>query len=139
MAPSVVFKTALDSTVPTSYPPASDLPDELGFDPSGLKAKYAAEREKRLHQDGNDQYRSIDGALSNDMRHNRGLNFSRDPVELDPDVVIIGGGYGGQLVAVRLIEQGINNFCVIEKGGDFGGTWCVLEMVLCCIQLTRAS
>jgi hypothetical protein len=96
MAPSVVFKTALDSTVPTSYPQASDLPDELGFDPSGLKAKYAAEREKRLHQDGNDQYRSIDGALSNDMRHNHALNFSRDPVELDPDVVIIGGGYGGQ-------------------------------------------
>jgi cyclohexanone monooxygenase len=42
---------------------------------------------------------------------------------LDIDVVIVGGGYGAQLVAVRLLEQGITNFRLIEKGGDFGGTW----------------
>lgn len=39
------------------------------------------------------------------------------------DVVIVGGGYGAQVVAVRLIEAGVNNFRIIEKAGDFGGTW----------------
>lgn len=39
------------------------------------------------------------------------------------EVVIIGGGFGGLLAAARLQEVGITNFRIIEKGGDFGGTW----------------
>ena len=39
------------------------------------------------------------------------------------DVVIIGGGFGGMLAAARLREKGIDNFKIIEKGADFGGTW----------------
>jgi cyclohexanone monooxygenase len=37
--------------------------------------------------------------------------------------VIIGGGFGGLLVGARLREAGIEGIRVIEKGGDFGGTW----------------
>ena len=29
---------------------------ELGFDPDELKARYLAERDKRLREDGNEQY-----------------------------------------------------------------------------------
>jgi hypothetical protein len=36
---------------------------ELGFDPAALRQKYAAERERRLRADGNNQYREITGAL----------------------------------------------------------------------------
>ena len=39
------------------------------------------------------------------------------------DVVIIGGGFGGMLAAVRLKQQGIDDVVIIEKGGNFGGTW----------------
>lgn len=49
--------------------------------------------------------------------------FTRDPVEQTAQVVIIGGGYGAQLVAVRLIEAGVKDIKIIEKAGDFGGTW----------------
>jgi hypothetical protein len=94
------------------------------FDLDALKAKYVAERDKRIHGGGVNQYRPIEGSLANyteDPYVQPG--FARDPADLDCDVVVIGGGYGGQLVAARLIEQGINNFRIIEKGGDFGGTW----------------
>ena len=34
---------------------------ELGFDPGALREKYAAERTKRLREDGNNQYQEITG------------------------------------------------------------------------------
>ena len=34
---------------------------ELGFDPATLKAKYRSERDKRLRQDGSQQYVEISG------------------------------------------------------------------------------
>ena len=39
------------------------------------------------------------------------------------DVVVIGGGFGGLLAGARLKEAGITDVHIIEKGGDFGGTW----------------
>ena len=36
---------------------------------------------------------------------------------------MIGGGFGGLLSAARLCEAGIDDIRIIEKGGDFGGTW----------------
>ena len=37
--------------------------------------------------------------------------------------MIVGGGFGGLLVGGRLREVGFDDIRVIEKGGDFGGTW----------------
>ena len=39
------------------------------------------------------------------------------------DVAIIGGGFGGLLSGARLRQAGIRDIRIIEKGGDFGGTW----------------
>ena len=36
---------------------------------------------------------------------------------------MIGGGFGGLLAGARLRERGVENIRIIEKGGDFGGTW----------------
>lgn len=95
-----------------------------GLDLETLKIKYAAERNKRINGGGAAQYRSVESSLSNYIKDPYSpVGISRDAVDLDCDVVVVGGGYGGQLVAARLIEQGINNFRIIEKGGDFGGTW----------------
>jgi cyclohexanone monooxygenase len=38
-------------------------------------------------------------------------------------VAIIGGGFSGLLAGARLREQGVEDFRIIEAGGDFGGTW----------------
>lgn len=99
-------------------------PEELGFDPGALRQKYAEERAKRLRPDGNDQYRQIAGALEHyntDPYVERG--FTRPAMRERVDAVIVGGGFGGLLAAARLQKLGITNFRIIEKAGDFGGTW----------------
>jgi cyclohexanone monooxygenase len=99
-------------------------PEELGFDPAALRKKYAAEREKRLRADGNNQYREITG----DLEHYNAdpyvkPGFTRPALHEQLDAVIVGGGFGGMLAAARLQQVGITNIRIIEKAGDFGGTW----------------
>jgi cyclohexanone monooxygenase len=97
---------------------------ELGFDPEALRAKYRAERDKRLRADGNEQYREIAGDFAHyldDPYVEPG--FSRAPLTDEVEVVVIGGGFGGLLAGARLREAGIDDLRIIEKGGDFGGTW----------------
>jgi NADPH-dependent 2,4-dienoyl-CoA reductase/sulfur reductase-like enzyme len=104
----------------------SQIPNDQGFDPIALKNKYLQERDKRLRHntEGVDQYRMIDGSLSHYITDpHLGDIIERVPLQEECEVVIIGGGYGGQLVAVRLLEAGVKNIKIIEKGGNFGGTW----------------
>ncbi|MBV1921320.1 MAG: NAD(P)/FAD-dependent oxidoreductase, partial [Pseudomonadales bacterium] len=39
------------------------------------------------------------------------------------DMVIAGAGFGGLCMAMKLREQGNDNFVILEKGHDVGGTW----------------
>lgn len=39
------------------------------------------------------------------------------------DVVIVGSGFAGLCMAVRLKQAGIDNFIILEKDKEFGGTW----------------
>jgi cyclohexanone monooxygenase len=97
---------------------------EIGFDPGALKAKYLAERDKRLRVDGNEQYQEIAGQYAHyldDPYVEPG--FTRAPLIDEVDVVVIGGGFGGLLAGARLREAGVEGIRMIEKGGDFGGTW----------------
>jgi hypothetical protein len=99
--------------------------EPLPFDPKALKEKYLAERDRRLaRNEGIEQYTLLDGKLSRYLKDPWvEPGFTREPVQEETDVVIVGGGYGAQVVAVRLIEAGVKNFKIIEKAGDFGGTW----------------
>lgn len=99
--------------------------DPLPFDPAEIQAKYISERDKRLARgQGVEQYTLLDGDLTKYLKDPWvEPGFTRDPVEVETEVVIVGGGYGAQVCAVRLIQQGVNNFKIIEKAGDFGGTW----------------
>ncbi len=38
-------------------------------------------------------------------------------------IVIIGGGFSGLGVAIRLLDRGIRDFVVLEKSSQLGGTW----------------
>ena len=49
--------------------------------------------------------------------------FTREPLFDEVEVVVIGGGFGGLLAGARLREAGVKSIRMIEKGGDFGGTW----------------
>ena len=41
----------------------------------------------------------------------------------DVDIAIIGSGFSGLGMAIRLKQEGIEDFTVLERGDDVGGTW----------------
>lgn len=47
---------------------------------------------------------------------------SKTPSQL-VDVAILGAGFGGLCMAIKLREAGNDNFVILEKGSDVGGTW----------------
>lgn len=38
-------------------------------------------------------------------------------------IAIIGAGFGGLAMAIRLLQSGIQDFIILEKANDVGGTW----------------
>lgn len=102
----------------------SDVTTDLGFDPDALRAKYREERDRRLRADGNDQYVEPAGSLGEYIEDPYvDPGFTRDPLTDEVEVLVIGGGFGGLLVSARLREAGVADIRIVEKGGDFGGTW----------------
>ena len=98
--------------------------EELGFDPDALRDKYRVERDKRLREDANDQYNEIKGEFSNFIEDPYiTMDIDRKPLTDEVEVAIIGGGFGGLIAGARLSELGFEDIRIIEKGGDFGGTW----------------
>jgi cyclohexanone monooxygenase len=97
----------------------------LGFDPDALREKYKEERDKRVRQDGEHQYIELAGEFAHFAEDDpyADPNFKRDPISEDLEVAVIGGGFSGILAGARLREAGLNEFRIIEAGGDFGGTW----------------
>ena len=97
----------------------------LGFDPDKLREKYKHERDKRQRTDGDDQFIEIKDEYAHyaDVDPYVEPGFTREAIDKTYEVVIIGGGFSGLLAAARLRERGITDFCIIESGADFGGTW----------------
>ncbi len=103
-------------------PTKSDLSNLPDLD--AMREKYRRERDKRLRQDGSTQFRELMSEGShNDIDPNVEPGFTREPTNAETEVVIVGGGFGGLLMSVRLREAGIEDFRIVEAGGDFGGTW----------------
>jgi len=88
-----------------------------------LQARYRQERDKRLRADTVGQYRELGEVFSDVDRDPYTPRFERDPIEQEVEVAIIGAGLGGLSAAARLAEQGITDIRIIDKAGDFGGTW----------------
>ena len=93
------------------------------IDKEALKQKYMEERNKRLRPDGNAQYIRIENQLSHYLDDPYVAFKEREPRTDHVTVAFIGGGYAGLVTGARLVEQGVKDVRIIEKGGDFGGTW----------------
>ena len=86
--------------------------------------RYRLEREKRLRKDGLKQFKELKGDYAEyDRDPFADPDFTRDPIVEDTEVVIVGAGFAGMLTAVNLLGHGITDFRIIDKAGDFGGTW----------------
>jgi len=94
-----------------------------GPDRESLRARYRAERDKRLRPDGNDQYVQPTGRFAHLLDDPWVERSERDAVHDDVDVVIIGGGFGGLVTGARLVEAGVHDVRIVEGGGDVGGAW----------------
>lgn len=93
------------------------------FDKAALRKKYREERDKRIRQDGNEQYVEIKEQLGHYLEDPYVPRKDRDPVTDHVTVAYIGGGFSGLVAGARLAEAGIADVRILEKGGDFGGTW----------------
>jgi cyclohexanone monooxygenase len=104
---------------------AIPTPEELGFDPAETRKRYATERAKRIRADGNEQYLEVAGELErfNDVDPYVEPGYTRPSIHEELDVVVVGGGFGGLMMAVRLHQAGVTNLRILERAGDFGGTW----------------
>jgi cation diffusion facilitator CzcD-associated flavoprotein CzcO len=92
------------------------------IDKQALRRKYAEERDKRLRPDGNDQYLRLTGEFAHYLDDPYTPWTERAPRTGHRTVVCVGGGFAGLVTGARLREAGVD-VGIIEKGGDFGGTW----------------
>ncbi|WP_417515505.1 flavin-containing monooxygenase [Minwuia sp.] len=93
------------------------------IDKDALRRKYREERDKRLRPDGNDQYLRLKGQLAHYLDDPYTPRRERAPKTDHVTFAFIGGGFAGLVTGARLTEAGIADIRLIEKGGDFGGTW----------------
>lgn len=92
-------------------------------DRKALRDRYAAERDKRLRADGNEQYQEPEGRFSNLLDDPYVPVQPREALDTDVTVLVIGAGFAGLVTGARLRQAGIDDFRLIDKAGDVGGVW----------------
>ena len=88
-----------------------------------LRAKYRAERDKRLRTEGNEQYVEPTGRFSHFVDDTWTPRVDREPECCDVEVAVIGAGFAGLVTGARLKQAGITDVRLIDGGGDVGGVW----------------
>ncbi|WP_433796040.1 flavin-containing monooxygenase [Actinoplanes sp. CA-252034] len=88
-----------------------------------LRAKYRAERDRRIRPDGGGQYRPATGEFGYYAKDPYTERVDRAPVTDRVDATVVGGGFGGLLTGARLRQAGLQDLRMVDEAGDFGGTW----------------
>ena len=94
------------------------------YDPEAVRAKYLAERDKRLVPNRAD---IRDLKADEHFARYRDDPFTsvveREAVADEADVVIVGGGIAGVLAGAQLRKAGVERIRIIDQAGGIGGTW----------------
>jgi cation diffusion facilitator CzcD-associated flavoprotein CzcO len=95
-----------------------------GLSTEELRLRYRVEQQKRIRPEGMAQFRALSGELEELDRDPFVVpGHTRAPVVEGTTVVIVGGGFAGMLTAIYLAKHDITDVRIVEKAGDFGGTW----------------
>jgi len=103
--------------------PATATPPGSALDKDALRRKYREERAKRLRADGNEQYLQLKGRFAHYAADPYTPVAPREPLTDHVTFAFVGGGFAGLVTGARLVEAGVRDVRIVEKGGDFGGTW----------------
>src|SRR5215510_11014608 len=98
-------------------------PQTAGIDKDWLRKKYMEERNKRLRPDGNDQYLQIKGQLAHYLDDPYTPVIPRAPKIDHASSPLLGDALARRSTFAPRGMAGIRDVRIIEKGGDFGGTW----------------
>ena len=94
------------------------------FDPDAVRARYLAERDRRLVAGRTDtQDLDADERFARYRTDPFTPMVDREPVIDEVDVCIVGGGIAGILAAVELRRAGVDSFRIVDQAGGIGGTW----------------
>jgi len=111
-----------DHIMPMNDTPLSAIePDPTEHD--AIRARYREERDKRLRDDGNDQYIEPTGKFAHFLGDPYVERVEREPLFDEVTVALIGGGFSGLCTGARLKAAGVDDVRIIEGGGDVGGAW----------------
>lgn len=103
---------------PTAVPPVSDI------DIPALREKYRQERDKRIRPEGQQQYQAASGELPTVSSEDPHMPVqAREALSKDVNVLVLGGGWSGILAGVHLRKAGVEDVCIVDSAGDFGGVW----------------
>ena len=97
-----------------------ELTDE---DRHALRERYAAERDKRIRPDGNDQYLQPEGRFADLLDDPYVRAQPRAAVDTDVTVLVVGAGFAGLVTGARLKQAGVHDVRIVDKAGDVGGVW----------------
>lgn len=94
-------------------------------DLDAVRARYRAERDRRIRPEGSGQYAFTDAG--------RFAEYGADPwtpeitpreaLEDEVDLTILGAGFGGLIAGAFARKAGIEKIRYVDAAGDFGGTW----------------
>ena len=79
------------------------------LDKASILARYQAERDKRLRDDGNDQYIEIAGQYAHYLEDPYTPVTPRSPVTDHVTFAMVGGGFAGLCVGARLVQACVDH------------------------------
>jgi cyclohexanone monooxygenase len=93
-------------------------------DHAAMRDKYRQERDKRMRPDARGQYRFLDDEEDPLLADPFAESVAeREPRTIETDVAILGAGMSCLIASAHLLRQGVEDFVILDKAADFGGTW----------------
>ena len=93
------------------------------IDRDALRAKYRAERDKRIRPDGNEQYIEPKGRFAHFLDDPYVPRVEREPKHDEVTFAFIGAGFAGLVTGARMKQAGVDDVRLLDGGGDVGGAW----------------